>query len=130
MLEPNEFIKEYNKLCDWDNEFLKGFTPNYTSGFINRFFHTTKITEEEYDLKSAKVYEYDDGLLELQIFSTKTLGTSYFWLRMDRMKDYKETMLELALREINVRSDELTSEINMLESKKEEYRQLREKLTP
>ena len=127
---PNEFIKEYNKLCDLDNELLKGFTPNYTSGFINRFFHTTKITEEEYDLKSAKVYEYDDGLLELQIFTTKTLGTSYFWLRMDRMKDYKEAMLELALREINVRSDELTSEINMLESKKEEYRQLREKLTP
>ena len=74
MIGIPEFIEEYNKRMDWNRDILGNVDDAYLSShpfmkeIADEYLSTGKITEETHDIDNAKIYEYDDGLLELQVF--------------------------------------------------------------
>lgn len=129
--EIKEFIENYNKCMDWHRDILKslGFSINYVKDFIDDYLTTDKINEDSYDLEHAKVYAYEDGLLEMQAYSYKTYGTQYFWTRPDYTEQsYKEQKINILNERINKYVDEYTININELVSKRDEFLKIKEKI--
>ncbi len=135
MIGIPEFIEKYNKRMDWNRDILGSIDDAYLSShpflkeIVDEYLSTEKITEEAYDIGNAKIYEYDDkedfGLLELQVFSNKTYGTTYFWLKPNETEsDYKHSRMEYVSNEVSKKISHITSEISRLESENKEWKTL------
>lgn len=125
-----KFVEEYNKRSDWNKEIIEGFNTDFVSievkeKIIGNFLSTDKITKDEYDLKNAKCYSYEDGL-ELQVFNNKTLGTHYFWIKpIENKEEYKEERKNVVNKIINEYLEKIIPEIDKLTISKEELLKLK-----
>ena len=131
--EIKKFVEGYNERMDWNREILdtfdKDFVPDQTKDFMDDYFSTDKITEEGYDLESAELYTYDDGMLELQAYSNTKYGTVYFWLKPEEDKEtYIRKKNAQIVEEINKTLDELSSTITNLTARHNEYLRIKENL--
>lgn len=114
-----EFVKAYNQRADWNSEILKEaqLLPNNCSGdflrnLLDGYMTQEKITEEDYDLENAEVYDSIWGKKELQAFSKESLRTHYFWCAPTISEtDYKNDHLAIVTTEINRRRTDLVSQI-------------------
>lgn len=129
------FVEKYNERMSWNRDIYKylNLDPSqFNEGlqmFLDENLSTEDITEEGYDLETAKVYEYgeDDscwtgtrwaGTIEMQVFSNKTYGIFYFWLRpTENESEYKKNRIAQIVKELDedikdkrLEIDKLTSE--------------------
>lgn len=121
--EVKSFVKAYNKRREWDKEILdsmKGYIISKTAKeFFEPYISSHKITKRGYELDRAKVYSYEDGTLELQVFCLKTWGTRYFWVKPDEPKeDYKKRMIRTVRKDAAKRISELSAEIEVRSKEK------------
>ena len=129
--EIKNFVEKFNRQVQWDNEIIKSLgKKNIPQDIIDNYF-SEPITEEEYDLENARLYEYGKadnwaGTLELQAFNNKTYGTVYFWIRHDYTeKEYKAKRIEAVKKEMNKRIDELFEKIKGLTAEFKQYNKLK-----
>ena len=56
--EIKNFVEKFNRQVQWDNEIIKSIgKKNIPQDIIDNYF-SEPITEEEYDLENARLYEY------------------------------------------------------------------------
>lgn len=125
-----DFVENYNKCMDWNRDILDkfNFDIKYAKDFVKNYLTTDKIDKDSYDLENAKVYTYEDtGMLELQAYSYKSYGTSYFWTFPDYTEQsYKEKKLSVINNYLIERLSELTEKINKLTLEKDEFSKIKE----
>lgn len=124
MIGIPEFIEEYNKRMDWNRDILGDLDDTYLSAhpfmkeITDEYLSTGKITEETYDIDNAKIYEYDDGLLELQAQSKRTYRLTYFWVDPNEDEEqYKAKKIEKVLDVLKKNKDEIVGKIKEETSK-------------
>lgn len=126
--ETQKFVEAYNQRTDWNSEILKEaqLSPNNCSGdflrnLLDGYMTQEKITEENYDLENAEVYDSIRGQKELQAFSKESLRTHYFWCTPTISEtDYKNEHLAIVTKEINRRRTDLVSQIRTLQDELKE----------
>lgn len=122
MIGIPEFIEEYNKRMDWNQDILGYIDDAYLSAhpfmkeIADKYLSTGKITEETYDIDNAKIYEYDDeedyGLLELHAQSKSTYRLTYFWMDPNEDEEqYKAKKIERVLDVLKKSKDEVVEKI-------------------
>jgi hypothetical protein len=132
--EIKDFVEGYNKTMEWNKEILesfgKGYVHSYTKKFIKEYLSTNKITEEGYDLENAKLYTYEQtGTQELQAFSNKTYGTTYFWFKPgETEEEYKKRKMDSVGRYALERLKEISMEMAALDGEKSEFERIRDGL--
>jgi hypothetical protein len=109
-----QFIEAYNKSIDWNCDLLKIMNPNvinsaqYIANELEQYLSTEKITKDNYDLENAVISKYDDGKLEMGVFSYKSYGTIYFWVTpWLNEQQYKNERVEIISRLLMTRKTEL-----------------------
>lgn len=124
MIGIPEFIEEYNKRMDWNRDILGDLDDAYLSAhpfmkeIADEYLSTGKITEETYDIDNAKIYEYDDGLLELQAQSKRTYRLTYFWADPNEDEEqYKAKKIKKVLDVLKKNKDEIVGKIKEETSK-------------
>lgn len=124
------FVENYNKCMDWNRDILDkfNFDIKYAKDFVKNYLTTDKIDKDSYDLEHAEVYTYGDlGMLELQAYSYKTLGTSYFWIFPDYTEQsYKEKKLNAINESLIEHLSKLTEKINELTLEKDEFLKIKD----
>jgi len=103
-MEVQEFIERYNLESKWNGEILDGkfFDDNpYIKEYFKGILGSEGITEDSYDISTARVYENDDPenhYYELQIYSYKIYGTMYLWIHPDMdERTYKANRIRIAM---------------------------------
>ena len=126
------FVEEYNKRMSWNADIIKQIgKENIPIKVIDDYLSTELITEENYDLENASLYEYGPadawaGTFELQVFSNESLGTVYFWLKSIQSEDeYKSKKIEIIKKKMNEKIDELSEKIEELTSEFKHYNKLK-----
>ena len=79
-----EFIEAYNRNIDWNKDILMSINPEirenqYVKSIIDDYLSTEKINDETCDLYSNfEIFECDNNVKELQIYSFITYCTMYY----------------------------------------------------
>lgn len=126
------FVEEYNKRMSWNADIIKQLgKKNIPPKIIDDYLSTELIDEENYDLENASLYEYgpDDacaGTFELQVFSNKSYGTVYFWVKPIQSEDeYKSERIKIIKETMNEKIGELYEKIKGLTSDYKHYNKLK-----
>ncbi len=109
-----QFVEAYNKSIDWNCDLLKTMnldvinSAQYIANELEHYLSTEKITKDNYELENAAIYKYDDGKLEMQVYSYKSYGTIYFWVTpWLNEQQYKNERIEKISRLLRTRKTEL-----------------------
>lgn len=126
------FVEEYNKRMSWNADIIKQLgKKNIPPKIIDDYLSTELIDEENYDLEDASLYEYGPdepmaGTFELQVFSNKSYGTVYFWVKPIQSEDeYKSEKIKYIKEVMNEKLDELYKKIKGLTSDYKHYNKLK-----
>lgn len=105
-MDVQEFIERYNLESKWNAEIIsvdffeeKPYVKKYFKGILG----SEGITEDSYDVSTARIYENDDPenhYYELQIYSYKIYGTMYLWIHPDMdERTYKADRIRIAMKD-------------------------------
>ena len=120
----NKFIEEYNQCIDWNIELREKMklTPEVMANgkvddIISHLIDTEKITSEDFEIDTARVYLYEDsGIHEFQVYSYKIYGTAYFWCKFGMTKEeYFKDRIEHMTKEIDKVYSEAKTEMEKLQ---------------
>lgn len=120
----NKFIEEYNQRIDWNLELREKMklTPEVMANgkvddIISHLIDTEKITSENFEIDTARVYLYEDsGIHELQVYGYKYYCTSYFWCKFGMTKEeYLKDRIEHMTKEIDKVYSEAKTEMEKLQ---------------
>ena len=120
----NKFIEEYNQRIDWNLELREKMklTPKVMANgkvddIISHLIDTEKITSENFEIDTARVYLYEDsGIHELQVYSYECYSTSYFWCKFGMTKEeYLKDRIEYMTKEIDKVYSEAKTEMEKLQ---------------
>lgn len=138
-MDLQTFVTEYNKLVDYNFDILKsiGFenieslkSCKYIDKIVNDHIGFKKITKENYDYKTAKIYEYpkdDKQVFELQIFGYEFCDTVYFWVIQPKSEEeYKNEKIKTVFKYIDAAAKETFDKISFLNNKLDELLKYKE----
>lgn len=119
-----EFVEAYNQRMDWNAEILKEVqlslddcSGDFLHDLLNGYLSQEKITEENYDLDNAEVYDCIRGQKELQAFSNECLRTHYFWCTLGISEtEYKNERIAYITSELKIHKSSLESQIKTLQN--------------
>jgi hypothetical protein len=133
--EVKNFVELYNRNMSWNKDILNSMNIDYinkyeyTKDFVKDKLTTETITADDYDLEHAEVYSYDDGLLELQVYSYESYHGVYFWANPNEDEDaYKNKKITWIVENLDKSINEKKEELNKLSSILENEIELRNML--
>ena len=133
--EVKNFVELYNRNMSWNKDILNGMNINYinkyeyTKNFVEDKLTTETISADDYDLEHAEVYSYDNGTLELQVYSYKSYHGVYFWTNQNDNEDtYKNKRITWIIENLDKSINEKKEELNKLSSILENEIELRNML--
>lgn len=133
--EVKNFVEIYNRNMSWNKDILNSMNIDYinkyeyTKNFVEDKLTTETITADDYDLEHAEVYSYDDGTLELQVYSYKSYHGVYLWANPNENEDtYKHKKITWIVENLDKSINEKKEEINKLSSILENEIELRNML--
>ena len=117
------FVEIYNRNMSWNKDILDSMNIDYinkyeyTKDFVKDKLSTKTITADDYDLDHAEVYSYDDGTLELQVYSYESYHGVYFWANPNENEDtYKNKKITWIVENLDKSINETKEELNKLYS--------------
>lgn len=133
--DVKNFVELYNRHMSWNKDILDSMNMDYinkyeyTKDFVDDKLNTEIITPDDYDLEHAEVWRYDDGLLELQVYSYKSYHDVYFWANPNDNEDtYKHKKIVKITESLNESINKKKEELNKLSSILENEIELRNML--
>jgi len=121
--EVKKFVDCYNKRISWHEDILNSLDKDYllsheyTKNIVEECLNLEKIYPEDYDLDHVSgVYSYDDGTLEMEVFSNIIYHRVYFWTNPNKTeKEYKAERINMIIDKITNRSNEINNQLNTLQ---------------
>ena len=120
-----EFIEAYNRNIDWNKDILMSINPEirenqYVKNIIDGYLSTEKINDETCDLYSNfEIFECDNNVKELQIYSFTTYCTMYYKVNPEiDEKTYKKEKINILMANLSGYIDSTNDIISELENKR------------
>ena len=130
--EIKDFVKKYNQCIDWNRDILDklNIEPKQSKHLFKDYLLTTiKLNKDTCDLKYAKVYPNENGIIEMQAYSFITYESTYFWVNTNLTEEeYKKDKLIRISNFIDKHLSEIFEKINNLNLEKSEFLSIKEEL--
>ena len=126
-----EFIEAYNQNIDWNKDILMSINSEirenqYVKSIIDDYLSTEKINNETCDLYSNfEIFECDNNVKELQIYSFITYCTMYYKVNLEiDEKTYKKEKVNILMAKLSGYKDIINDIISDLEKKRTMLKEL------
>lgn len=131
--EVKKFVECYNERIGWHEDILNSLDKDYllsheyTKNIVEEYLNLEKIYPEDYDLDHvSSVPSYDNGTLEMEVFSYIIYHRVYFWTNPNKTeKEYKDEKINMIMEKITNRSNEITDQLNALQDELSQIEKLK-----